>query len=106
MIINPHSVDQGPETRLSTEDREALAAVLSNSELFDSQFGFYLHAAKLFGAASVTVYEVLFSQHAISTAPSRANTSALWQTVIKGFVDLELYDDAYAALMSTPYEKL
>ncbi|KAI0092550.1 nucleoporin Nup120/160-domain-containing protein [Irpex rosettiformis] len=96
----------GTDFKLLQEDSEALAAVLPGAELFDSQFGFYLHAAALFKAGSATTYEVLFSQHAISTAPIDVNTSALWQVVIRGFIELGLYDDAYGALMSTPYEKL
>ncbi|KAI0347005.1 hypothetical protein BDW22DRAFT_1367225 [Trametopsis cervina] len=87
-------------------DREALASVLPGAELFESQFDFYLHAAGLFKALSATGYEVLFSQHAISTAPLGVNTSMLWQVVIKGSAESGLYDDAYAALMSTPYERL
>ncbi|KAI0698869.1 nucleoporin Nup120/160-domain-containing protein [Cytidiella melzeri] len=96
----------GPDSNISHEDRDALAAVLPGAELFDSQFGFYLHAAALFRAVSVTGYELVFSQHAISTAPVDVNTSMLWQIVIKGLTESGLYDDAYGALMSTPYEKL
>jgi hypothetical protein len=96
----------GPDSSLSLEDREALAAVLPGAELFDSQFSFYLHAAALFRAVCVTEFDVLFSQHAISVAPIGVNTSGLWQTVIKGLAESGLYDDAYAALMTAPYEKL
>lgn len=95
----------GTDSSLSFEDREALAAVLPGAELFDSHFGFYLHAAALFRTLSVTGYEVLFSQYAISSAPAGVNTSGLWQSVIKGLTDSGLHDEAYAALMSSPYEK-
>ena len=75
-------------------------------ELFDSHLTFYLHAASLFKAVGVVTYEVSFTQLALSCAPTGLNTSGLWQTVIKGLIDLSLYDDAYTALTTCPYEKL
>lgn len=90
---------------MSEEDGDALASALPNQELFDSEFSFYLHAATIFREAGVVSYEVSFSQLAISVAPV-VNTAALWSTVIKGLVDLSLYDDAYKALVAAPYEKL
>lgn len=91
---------------MSFEDREALAAVLPGAELFESHFTFYLHAASLFKAIGISAYEVSFTQLALSCAPAGVNTSGLWHTVIKGLTDLSLYDDAYMALTSCPYEKL
>ena len=96
----------GIDSGLSFEDREALEAILPSAELFDSHFSFYLHAASLFRTVGVVSYEVSFTQLALSCAPTELNTSALWQTVIKGLADLGLYDDAYTALSSCPYEKL
>jgi nuclear pore complex protein Nup160 len=43
---------------------------------------------------------------ALSNAPPEWNTTDLWNTVIKGATDLGYWDDAYAALMSTPHELL
>ena len=74
--------------------------------MFASSFEFYLHAAALFKPSSVTTYEVQFTQLALSVAPHGVNTAELWYSVIKGFTDLGLYDDAYTALMSSPYDKL
>ncbi|TCD70458.1 hypothetical protein EIP91_003219 [Steccherinum ochraceum] len=90
---------------LIDEDRDALASVLPRQELFDSEFSFYLHAAALFGDSGVTLYEVAFTQLAISTAPV-VNTISLWSTAIKGLIDLGFYDDAYKTIVSSPYEKL
>ena len=73
--------------------------------MFDSEFSFYLHAATLFRDSNATSYEVLFTRLAISVAPV-INTMPLWATVIKGLVELGLYDDAYQALISSPYDKL
>lgn len=100
------SLISGIGSGLSFEDREALAAVLPGAELFDSQFSYYLHASALFKMAGATTYEVLFAQLALPSAPPGVNTSTLWLTVIKGLTDSGLYDDAYTALISCPYEKL
>ncbi|KAH8105506.1 nucleoporin Nup120/160-domain-containing protein [Cristinia sonorae] len=92
-------------TALTQEDADGLACVLPRQELFDSEFSFYLHAAALFRDVTVTSYEVSFTQLAISVAPV-VNTMPLWSTVIRGLIELGLYDDAYRALISSPYEKL
>jgi len=96
----------GPHSALSFEDADALAAVLPGGRLFDSTFGFYLHASTLFKAASLIDHEIRFVQLALSNAPPDWNTADLWNTVIKGATDLGYWDDAYAALMSTPHELL
>ena len=42
---------------------------------------------------------------AIQVAPADADTSPLWNVVAKGLTELGLYDDAYASVMATPFEK-
>ncbi|KZT74501.1 hypothetical protein DAEQUDRAFT_195531 [Daedalea quercina L-15889] len=96
----------GPKSALSDEDKEALAAVLPGAELFESEFDYYLHTAGLFKTASDTLHEVSFTQLAIPVAPPGADTASLWHGAIRGLTDLGLYEDAYASLISTPYEKL
>ncbi|KAF8076014.1 nucleoporin Nup120/160-domain-containing protein [Lyophyllum atratum] len=96
----------GGDHVLSAEDQETLARILPATELLDSQYFFYIHASNLFKLSSWVHHEVFFAQLAISVAPPGADTSSLWATVINGLTDLGYYDDAYAALMSTPYEKL
>ncbi|OCH95867.1 hypothetical protein OBBRIDRAFT_744376 [Obba rivulosa] len=96
----------GPDKALSFEDHEAFAAVLPGAQSFDSEFGFYIHAASLFKAASVTTYEVSFSQLAVSIAPSGADTTDIWHGIIRGLTDLGLFEDACTALVSTAYERL
>ncbi|KAG6833626.1 hypothetical protein H0H87_004253 [Tephrocybe sp. NHM501043] len=91
---------------LSPEDQEILAKILPATELLDSQHFFYIHVSNLFKMASWTQYEVSFAQLAISVAPFGVDTSSLWSTVIHGFTELALYEDAYASIMSTPYENL
>ncbi|KAJ7122853.1 nucleoporin Nup120/160-domain-containing protein [Mycena epipterygia] len=95
----------GPDNALSSEDHEALSFVLPATDPFDSAFFFYLHTSKLFKMASLVQHEVLFAQLALSAAPPDADTSSLWHTIIKGYTDLSLYEDAYSSLIATPYEK-
>ncbi|KAJ7781667.1 nucleoporin Nup120/160-domain-containing protein [Mycena metata] len=83
----------------------ALSFVLPATDPFDTAFFFYMHAAKLFKMASLVQHEVSFTQLALSVAPLDTDTSALWNTIIKGYTDLSLYDDAYSSLIATPYEK-
>ncbi|KAF8211558.1 nucleoporin Nup120/160-domain-containing protein [Mycena galopus ATCC 62051] len=95
----------GPENALTPEDHEALSFILPASDPFDTAFFFYLHASKLFKMASLVQYEVLFTQLALSVAPPDADISSLWHTIIKGYTDLSLFDDAHSSLIATPYEK-
>ena len=96
----------GPYSTLSFEDADALAAVLPGGQLFDSMFGFYLHASSLFKSASFTDHDVHFCRLAISNAPPDWDTNDLWSTVIRGATDLGYWDEAYAALMATPHDML
>ncbi len=95
-----------PYSTLSFEDADALAAVLPGGQLFDSMFGFYLHASSLFKSASLTDHDVHFCRLAISNAPPEWDTNDLWSTVIRGTTDLGYWDEAYAALMATPHDML
>ncbi|TFK56037.1 hypothetical protein OE88DRAFT_1652614 [Heliocybe sulcata] len=89
-----------PEEECGHVDVVAPAGVLT------SQYNFYLHVAGLFRAARVTPCEIAFSQLAISAAPPGTDLQELWYTIIKGYTDLAQYEDAYSALISTPYERL
>ena len=59
----------GPHSALSSDDRDALRAVLPAGKLFETRFGFYLHASELLNAALSTYHDVLFTQLALSNAP-------------------------------------
>jgi nuclear pore complex protein Nup160 len=95
----------GTDHGLSFEDQDALASVLPGAELFDSSFSFYLHVSNIFKMSSLVYHEVEFAQLAVAVAPPE-DTSALWVTIVKGYTDLGMYEDAYAFLMAYPYEKL
>jgi len=88
------------------EDNEALAGVLPGAEIFYSDYTFYLHAASLFKSGSLVCHDVHFSQLALSVAHPEADTAGLWHSIIKGHIDLALYEDAYASLIACPYDKL
>ncbi|KAI0038000.1 hypothetical protein FA95DRAFT_1684755 [Auriscalpium vulgare] len=96
----------GADTGISFEDAEALSAVLPGAQLFDSIFGFYLHASSLFKSAGLVDYEVHFSRLALSVAPPSWDSTDLWYSIIKGKTDLGYWDDAYSSLMAAPSEKL
>jgi len=96
----------GPDGALALEDRDTFAAVLPNATLLDSDFSFYLHLRELFRAASATHHEVRASQLALSVTPPGSDTSELWYRAIKGLTELGAYDDAYAGLAASPYDKL
>lgn len=89
---------------MTPEEQLALAPVLPGGALFDSEFSFYLYALESFKLVNHMDYEVEFSKLAISVAPPDADTTPLWNAVIRGYCELGQYDDAYAALMSTPHE--
>lgn len=80
--------------------------MLPAGKLFETQFDFYLHASDLFKAALSTYHDVLFTQLALSNAPSYVDTTLLWSNVVKGLTDLGQYEDAYTVLISGPYERL
>ncbi|KAJ3777455.1 nucleoporin Nup120/160-domain-containing protein [Lentinula raphanica] len=92
----------GPDNALETEDRDALQAVLPSSHWFDSSFSFFLYIATLFKSNSLQHYEVHFTQLALSVAPPNTDTLSLWHTIVRGYIDLGLFDEAYAAWCSTP----
>jgi hypothetical protein len=91
-------------SNLTFEDSEALNLVLPHAQQFDTRHSFYLFAANMFRNTFV-YHEVYFSKLAIQTAPPTADTALLWNTVVNGLIDLALYEDAYASIMATPYDK-
>lgn len=86
------------------EDVEAMTGVLPAGGVLSSEFAFYLHAASLFKESGVVKYEVTFTQLALSVAPE-VDVAPLWTGVIRGYIELGRFSDAYAALVSCPYEK-
>ncbi|KAF8665766.1 hypothetical protein AX16_000214 [Volvariella volvacea WC 439] len=94
----------GTDSGLSSEDAHALASVLPQTESFDSEFAFCLHASGLFRQAGIVCYDVSFAKAALLVAPA-IDTSPLWNGVIRGYIELAEYSNAYATLMTSPHEK-
>jgi hypothetical protein len=63
-----------------------------------------LYAAELFQNTYIG-HAVRFSKLAIQASPAGVDAAPLWNTVVKGSTELALYDEAYAAIVSMPYEK-
>ncbi|KAH9943007.1 uncharacterized protein BXZ73DRAFT_87453 [Epithele typhae] len=85
----------GPHSGVSVDDAEALAAVLPSGRLFTTQFERHktrslmcLHTARALGHRQKL-------RHIIALAERD-----------QGLTDLGEYEDAYSALVSTPYERL
>lgn len=91
---------------MSTEDSDALSAVLPGGALFDSQFSYYADTASHFARVLETYYEVHFTQLALSVAPAGVDTSELRQNAIKGSIDIGQYEDAYSCIAAMPYDRL
>ncbi|TDL29800.1 hypothetical protein BD410DRAFT_817789 [Rickenella mellea] len=96
----------GSDGALSAEDIEALTSVLPGAQLFPSEFAFYLHVAELFRSQSLISNEITFTKLALEVSPAGVDVAALWATIIKGYTDLGLYEDAYAAIIVTPHDKI
>jgi nuclear pore complex protein Nup160 len=88
------------------EDAETLASVLPGAVLFDSEFTFYIHASAIFRSNGLTQQEVSFIRLALSVAPQDVDTSELWFGLIRGYIDLGFYEDAYSAIIATPYDSV
>ncbi len=83
-----------------------MAGVLPQNLLLDTEFAFYVHAADLFREANITCHNVAFRQLAIQVAPEHdINLASLWNSVIQGYIELGQYENAYAALIASPYDK-
>lgn len=59
---------------MSDEDRLALSMVLTEVDLADEPFFFYLHAAALFSTKSLVYQETTLTQLALSVAPPEFST--------------------------------
>lgn len=105
-MLQTNALAPGVHSGLSLEDKEALASVLPGAELFYSEYAFFLHVASLFKAASLVCHDVHFSQLALSFGHPEADTIDLWHGVIKGNIELGLYDDAYSSLVVCPNDRL
>jgi nuclear pore complex protein Nup160 len=96
----------GHDSGLSLEDAETLASVLPGAVLFDSEFTFCIHASAIFKSNGLIQQEVSFIRLALSVVPQDVDTSELWFGLIRGYIDLGFYEDAYSAIIATPYDSV
>lgn len=90
---------------LSPEDEDALVAVIPSQRPLATQYEFYIDVTALFSKVHEVHHRVHFAQLALSVAPAGLSTSTLWKSVIHGLLDVGQYDDAYAAIVATPYRE-
>ncbi|KAF9224346.1 hypothetical protein BS17DRAFT_808097 [Gyrodon lividus] len=96
----------GPDSGLTFEDAEALASVLPAKALYDSDFSFYLEASAIFGSSGLTQHETSFLRLAISVAPPEADTADLWYGLVRGYIDLSSWEEAYSSIVATPFDSV
>ncbi|KAF8845600.1 hypothetical protein BDN67DRAFT_993287 [Paxillus ammoniavirescens] len=96
----------GPDSGLSFEDAEALSSVLPAKALYDSDFSFYLEASAIFRSSGLTQHEVSFLRLAISVAPPAADTADLWYGLVRGYIDLSAWEEAYSSIIATPFDSV
>ncbi|KAI6004184.1 nucleoporin Nup120/160-domain-containing protein [Pisolithus albus] len=96
----------GPDSGLSFEDAETLSAVLPGKALHQSGFTFYLEASSIFREKGLTQHEVGFLQLALSVASPETNIPDLWYGLIRGYIDLGFWQEAYSAMIATPFDSV
>lgn len=96
----------GSGNGLSLEDVETLTAVLPGKALYDSEFAFYLEASSIFRVNGLTIHEVSFLRLALSVAPKEADTADLWYGLIRGYIDLSYWEEAYSSIIATPSDSM
>ncbi|KAL5508105.1 hypothetical protein ACEPAH_5723 [Sanghuangporus vaninii] len=96
----------GPGNVILSDDLQSLDAILP-SGCCHSDCVYYLHVADLFKRAGMTSHEVHFLRLALSVWPEGGELDEVsqntWASIIKGYSDLGLYDDAYCYLISFPH---
>ena len=96
----------GPDSGLSFEDKETLSSVLPGKILYDSEFAFYLEASSIFRSSGLTAHEVSFLRLALSVDPGEADTADLWYGLIRGYIDLSYWEEAYSSIIATPFDTM
>lgn len=93
---------------ITVNDNDALVAALPAAASFTSaECDYYLHVAELFKTANLVLQEVYFTKLALTVWPEGEEysdaSSAAWDTIIRGYTNLGLYEDAYSELISSPH---
>ncbi|KAF8574446.1 hypothetical protein K439DRAFT_1399027 [Ramaria rubella] len=97
----------GPGACLSREDGEALHHVLPKiGDESYTEYSYYRWIATMFERAGHAYESVRFYRLAIELANVDLDTSDLWRKVISGYTELDMFEDAYMALVTAPYESI
>ncbi|KAG6378387.1 hypothetical protein JVT61DRAFT_12642 [Boletus reticuloceps] len=96
----------GPDSGLSFEDAEALSSILPAKALYDSDFSFYLEASAIFRSNGLTQQEVSFLRLALSVAPPEADTADMWHGLIRGYIELSSWEEAYSSIIAAPFDNV
>lgn len=86
------------------DDTNALERVLP--EDIETAPSYCRHIVQLFEKASLDEYVVRFSERAVDLSPTDEPTQDLWDKLFKSYVDLGLYEEAYAVMTSVPFRDM
>ncbi|GJJ16272.1 hypothetical protein Clacol_010568 [Clathrus columnatus] len=95
-----------PGAVLSEEDSAALRHVLPKITTGYNEYSYYKWVAIIFETEGYLAEAVKFHVLAIECAGSDIDTSELWRKVITGYLELEMFEDSYMALVTTPYDNM
>ncbi|KDQ20617.1 hypothetical protein BOTBODRAFT_626620 [Botryobasidium botryosum FD-172 SS1] len=84
---------------------QALTTIFPAATEIETVSGYYHHISTLFESLSLHSEVVSFCKLSIDTAPPE-DTKDMWFKVFRGYVELALYEEAYMALIQTPFEDL
>ncbi|KAG9102343.1 hypothetical protein FRC06_002102 [Ceratobasidium sp. 370] len=96
----------GPTTHLTASDRISLQSVLPPPLTIESACAYHRHVAELFNDACCLTQAIPFWRQAIEEAPPELDARGMWSKVFRAYVDLQMWEDAYMVLVSTPYGDL
>ncbi|KAG8796796.1 hypothetical protein FRC12_000046 [Ceratobasidium sp. 428] len=96
----------GPTLHLTDSDRTSLQAVLPPPLTIESACAYHRHVAELFNDACCLTQAIPFWRQAIEEAPPELDARGMWSKIFRAYVDLQMWEDAYMVLVSTPYGDL
>lgn len=97
---------QAPGAVLSEEDSAALRHVLPKISTNYDEYSYYKWVAIMFEEEGYLSEAVRFYALAIECGAPDIDVSDLWRKVITGYIELEMFEDAYMALVTSPYENM
>ncbi|KIJ26033.1 hypothetical protein M422DRAFT_236708 [Sphaerobolus stellatus SS14] len=96
----------GSGFQLPEEDDAAMKHVLPTLAASYTEYGYYRWIGIMFEGAHYLSESVRFYKLAIESADAGIDTSDLWRKVIGCYTELDMFEDAYMALVTAPYETI